>query len=73
MKLPQDFREFLELFNAKGVEYMIVGSYERYRGRNSTLDTTPCVPRHSRLNFRIEMRSFSRACPWQRVLCPAGR
>ena len=27
MKLPQDFREFLELFNAKGVEYMIVGSY----------------------------------------------
>ena len=26
MKLPQDFREFLELFNAKGVEYMIVGS-----------------------------------------------
>jgi hypothetical protein len=22
MKLPQDFREFLELFNAKGVEYM---------------------------------------------------
>jgi hypothetical protein len=28
MKLPQDFKEFLELFNAKGVEYMIVGSYE---------------------------------------------
>lgn len=27
MKLPQDFREFLELFNAKGVEYMLVGSY----------------------------------------------
>ncbi len=27
MKLPQDFKEFLELFNAKGVEYMIVGSY----------------------------------------------
>ena len=27
MKLPQDSREFLELFNAKGVEYMIVGSY----------------------------------------------
>lgn len=27
MKLPQDFREFLELFNAKGVEYMVVGSY----------------------------------------------
>ena len=27
MKLPQDFRELLELFNAKGVEYMIVGSY----------------------------------------------
>mgnify|MGYP003606955284 FL=1 len=27
MKLPQDFRKFLELFNAKGVEYMIVGSY----------------------------------------------
>ena len=27
MKLPQDFREFLELFSAKGVEYMIVGSY----------------------------------------------
>ena len=22
MKLPQDFREYLELFNAKGVEYM---------------------------------------------------
>ena len=27
MKLPRDFKEFLELFNAKGVEYMIVGSY----------------------------------------------
>lgn len=27
MKLPPDFKEFLELFNAKGVEYMIVGSY----------------------------------------------
>jgi len=27
MKLPQDFKEFLELFNAKHVEYMIVGSY----------------------------------------------
>jgi len=27
MKLPQDFKEFLEFFNAKGVEYMIVGSY----------------------------------------------
>lgn len=27
MKLPQDFREFLELFNAKGVDYMVVGSY----------------------------------------------
>jgi hypothetical protein len=27
MKLPQDFKEFLELFNALGVEYMIVGSY----------------------------------------------
>lgn len=27
MKLPQDFKEFLELFNAKDVEYMIVGSY----------------------------------------------
>jgi len=27
MKLPQDFREFLELFNAKSVEYMLVGSY----------------------------------------------
>jgi len=23
MKLPQDFKEFLELFNARGVEYMI--------------------------------------------------
>lgn len=23
MKLPPDFKEFLELFNAKGVEYMI--------------------------------------------------
>ncbi|MDD5037660.1 MAG: hypothetical protein PHE55_23265, partial [Methylococcaceae bacterium] len=27
MKLPQDFKEFLELLNAKSVEYMIVGSY----------------------------------------------
>ena len=27
MKRPHDFRAFLELFNAKGVEYMIVGSY----------------------------------------------
>jgi len=27
MKLPQDLKEFLESFNAKGVEYMIVGSY----------------------------------------------
>jgi predicted nucleotidyltransferase len=27
MRLPQDFKEFLKLFNAKDVEYMIVGSY----------------------------------------------
>lgn len=27
MKLPQDFKEFLELFNSKNIEYMIVGSY----------------------------------------------
>ncbi len=27
MKLPQDFREFLELFNSRSIEYMVVGSY----------------------------------------------
>jgi hypothetical protein len=27
MRLPPDFKEFLELFNAKSVEYMIVDSY----------------------------------------------
>lgn len=27
MNLPPDFKEFLELFNKNGVEYMIVGSY----------------------------------------------
>ena len=27
MKLPPDFKEFLELLNARNIEYMIVGSY----------------------------------------------
>ena len=27
MKLPQDFKEFLRSFNARHVEYMVVGSY----------------------------------------------
>ena len=27
MKLPQDFKEFLKSFNARNVEYMVVGSY----------------------------------------------
>jgi hypothetical protein len=27
IRLPQDFKEFLESFNARHVEYMIVGSY----------------------------------------------
>ena len=27
MEIPQDFKELLELFNAHGVEYIIVGGY----------------------------------------------
>ncbi len=27
MNLPQDFKEFLELFNSRSIEYMVVGSY----------------------------------------------
>lgn len=27
LKLPQDFKEFLKLLNAKGVEYLLIGGY----------------------------------------------
>jgi len=52
MKLPQDFREFLELFNAKGVEYMIVGSYALayYGVPRYTLSPSPGTPTGDQLD-----------------------
>lgn len=47
MKLPQDFREFLELFNSRSIEYMVVGSYALayFGGRNDYIVNKRAVGR----------------------------
>jgi predicted nucleotidyltransferase len=63
MKLPQDSREFLELFNAKGVEYMIVGSYALayYGARRYTGDIDLFVRRTEVNAQRIIKKASGRA------------
>ena len=67
MKLPQDFREFLEFFNAKGVEYMIVGSYALayYGAPRFTGDIDVFVKRSERNAKRIieALRDFGFSFP----------
>ena len=64
MKLPLDFREFLELFNAKGIEHMIVGSYALASSVSSTSDQrlTTSVRPVGRIFVSAADGSASRPC-----------
>jgi len=60
MKLPQDFREYLELFNAKGVEYMSEERSEptKHRCHRPEGDSRKSPPLGS--NFRARRNVFEK-------------
>jgi hypothetical protein len=62
LRLPQDFKEFLKLLNAKGVEYLLIGGYavgyHGYPRATADMDVWVAVKPENAEKLMVVLRDF---------------